>query len=82
MTDTPPDVRDRYRAMLMRRSGAERLRMGCEMFDAARVLVRASLGGSHGTSSPEFNGRLFLRTYGCDFDAETTARVVAYLERR
>ncbi|HEX7410214.1 MAG TPA: hypothetical protein VF515_21545 [Candidatus Binatia bacterium] len=38
MTDTPDAVRTRYRVMLMRRPGAERLKMACDMFDAARRL--------------------------------------------
>lgn len=77
MTDTPDAVRTRYRVMLMRRPGAERLKMACDMFDAARRLARAGLGDTTGTNrSPEFKVRLFLRIYGQDFDPETRARIV------
>jgi hypothetical protein len=80
MTDTPRLIQDRYRRMLMQRPGPERLRMGCEMFDAARALVRASLGDARGVDhTPEFNARLFLRTYAGDFTAEQTARIIAHL---
>ena len=80
MTDTPRIIQDRYRRMLMQRSGADRLRMGCDMFDAARALMRASLGDPRGlTHTPEVNARLFFRTYAGDFTPEQVARIVAHL---
>lgn len=33
MDDTPPEVEERYRAVLMQRTGEERLIMGCAMRD-------------------------------------------------
>ena len=82
MTDTPPGVQERYHRMLMQRSGVERLQMACGMFDAARVLVRAGLGdATQANHTPEFNAKLFVRTYAGDFDAPTTARIVAHLTR-
>jgi hypothetical protein len=82
MTDTPPAIQERYRRMLMQRSGVERLQMACAMFDAARILVRAGLGDVTQTNhTPEVNAKLFVRTYGGDFDAPTTARIVAHLTR-
>lgn len=82
MNDTPESVRTLVRTLLMRRSGAERLCMGGDMFDAARTLVRASLGDPSGTdASPEMKVRLFLRLYGQDFDADIRARIVARLRR-
>jgi hypothetical protein len=41
MTDTLPDVAERYRAMLMERTGEERLIMGRAMRDTAWALVEA-----------------------------------------
>jgi hypothetical protein len=80
VTDTPDHIAKLQRDMLMRRSPAERLAMGCAMFDVARRLMRASLGDPHGTdNSPEMKVQLFLRTYGSDFDDETRARIVAWL---
>jgi len=82
MNDTPESVRTLVRTLLMRRSGAERLCMGGDMFDAARTLVRASLGDPNGTdTSPEMKVRLFLRLYGQDFDADIRAHIVARLRR-
>ena len=43
MTDTPPEIAEMVRARLMALSGAERFRMGVQMFDAARRMVLASL---------------------------------------
>jgi hypothetical protein len=66
--------------MLMRRSGAERLRMGCAMFDVARRLMRAGLGDPDGMDdSPEMRARLFVRTYGTDFDPDARDRIVLWL---
>jgi hypothetical protein len=80
MTDTPDVVNQLYRKMLMRRSGSERLEMGCRMFDTARILMRAGLGDPSGTDcSPDMMARIFLRTYATDFDPATRDRIAAWL---
>ncbi|MGD0949641.1 MAG: hypothetical protein ABSA52_19710 [Candidatus Binatia bacterium] len=80
MTDTPPEVAELYRDLLMRRSGSERLEMGCRMFDTARTLMRASLGDPLGADrSRDMMARLFLRTYAADFDPATRDRIAAWL---
>lgn len=80
MIDTPPHVATRYRQMLMQRSGEERLLMGGRMFDAARTLMRAGLGDPDGADrSTEMQVKLFLRTYGQDFDPQTRDRIAARL---
>lgn len=76
MTDTPASVADLYRHLLLARSGAERLRMTCDMFDTARRMVLAGLpDGLAGEA--ERRAALFLRTYGGDFDPPTRDRIVA-----
>ena len=62
MTDTLPEIAEMVRARLMARSGAERFRMGAEMFEAARRMVLASLP-AHLTET-ERKRRLFERLYG------------------
>jgi hypothetical protein len=62
MTDTPPEIAEMVRVRLMARSGAERFRMGAEMFDAARRMVLASL--PPGLPEAERKRRLFERLYG------------------
>jgi hypothetical protein len=77
MNDTPEAMQNLYRTLLMRRSGSERVKMGCAMFDTARAFARANLQTlSH--SDDELRVRLFVRTYGADFDAETAARIAEW----
>ena len=61
MIDTSPDVDAMYRAMLLARTGAERVLMGARMFDAARAMVLASLPA--GLSESETRRQLFARLY-------------------
>jgi hypothetical protein len=77
MNDTPEAVQNLYRTLLMRRSGGERLHMGCAMFDTARALARANLQRMSLTED-ELHARLFLRTYGGDFAPDTAARIAAW----
>jgi hypothetical protein len=62
MTDTPPEIAEMVRARLMAKSGAERFRMGVEMFEAARRMVLASLPVD--LPDAERKRRLFERLYG------------------
>lgn len=67
MTDTPPEIAGMVRARLMARSGAERFRMGVEMFEAARRMALASLPA--GLTEDERKRRLFERLYGTPLPA-------------
>ena len=62
MTDTPPEIAEMVRARLMAKSGAERFRMGAQMFEAARRMVLASFPA--GLSETESKRLLFERLYG------------------
>lgn len=62
MTDTSPEVAELVRARRMALSGAERFRMGTQMFDAARRMVLASLPAN--LTETERQRRLFERVYG------------------
>ena len=62
MTDTSPEIAEMVRERLMALSGAERFRMGAEMFDAARRMVLASL--PPGLPEIERKRLLFRRFYG------------------
>jgi hypothetical protein len=62
MTDTSPEIAEMVRARLMALSGAERFRMGVQMFDAARRMALASLPA--GLTETERKSRLFERIYG------------------
>jgi hypothetical protein len=64
MNDTPPEIAEMVRGRLMALSGAERLRMGAESFEAARRMVLASL--PPGLPETERRRLLFQRIYGED----------------
>ena len=82
MTDTPPEVMARYRAMLLARSPEERLKMGSSMSATARALVRASVLARDPHASPAALRRaLFLRLYGDEFEAAERERILAWLGR-
>jgi hypothetical protein len=51
--------------------------MGCALFDTARAFARANLRVlSHSADEPR--ARLFMRTYGGDFDAATAERIAEW----
>ena len=81
MNDTSPEIDDRYRSMLMQRSGEERLMMGCAMRETARALVEASIWEQNPQAAPETVRKgLFLRFYGHEFDTQTCAKILATFE--
>ena len=80
MTDTPPEVMQRYRAMLLARSPEERLKMGCSMGATARILVRASVLAHDPQASPTAVRRaLFLHFYGHEFPAVEQEKILMRL---
>jgi Uncharacterised protein family (UPF0158) len=80
VTDTPPEVMQRYRAMLLGRSPEERLKMGCSMGATARMLVRASvLAQDPHASAAAVRRALFLRFYGHEFQAVEREKILVRL---
>lgn len=75
MTDTPPEIAELVRTRLMARTGAERFRMGVEMFEAARRMVLSSLPAD--LSESERKRRLFKRLYGVPLPAQTEGWMAA-----
>jgi len=67
MTDTSAEVAQLMHERLMARSGAERFRMGIEMFEAARRMVLASLPAN--LEAAERRRMLFERIYGMPMPA-------------
>jgi hypothetical protein len=81
MKDTPPEMDARYRAMLMQRSGEERLTMGCAMRETARALVEASILEQNPQATPkDVRKGLFLRFYGHEFDADNREKILFAIE--
>lgn len=81
MKDTSSEMDQRYRAMLMQRTGEERLIMGCAMRDTARAFMEASLKEDDPQATVEaIRKGLFLRFYGHEFEAERRAKILAAIE--
>ena len=80
MKDTSDAMERIYRDMLLKRSGEERLKMGCSMHATAQALVRASaLQADPSASHAPLKKVLFLRFYGQDFDTATRKRILRSL---
>ena len=80
MRDTSPEMEEKYRAMLMARSGEERLKMGNSMYATARALVIASILERDASISPAaLRQAVFMRFYGHEFDAATRERILTWL---
>jgi hypothetical protein len=76
MRDTTPEIQEIYHAMLMARTGPDRLRMGCDLFSTAKELVASSLAKKR---PEEVREDLFLRFYGSEFTSAVRARIVSRL---
>jgi len=77
MRDTSPEVEQKFRDLLLQRSGEERLKMGCSMHATAQALVRASILEKDPHASPAtLRQAFFLRFYGHDFDPATTEKIL------
>ena len=71
MTDTHPDIEERFFRMIMERSGEERLRMGLAMNQTVRRLVIASLlNQNREASEKDIKSAIFERFYGNDLSSE------------
>ena len=80
MKDTSEAMERRYRDMLLKRSGEERLKMGCSMHAMAQELVRTSVLQADPIASPaSLRKALFLRFYGQDFDSAARKRILRAL---
>jgi len=81
--DTSDTMERKYRDMLLKRSGEERLKMGCSMHAMAQALVRASKHAAGPfVSSVSMKKILFLRFYGQDFESAARKRILRALANR
>ena len=80
MNDTSPRADREYRELLLRKSGQERLRMGCSMHATARAFVVASiLAKDPNISAGALRQAIFARFYAADFDAVSRQRILVAL---
>ena len=81
MNDTSYEIENRFRQMMMEKSGQERLKMGFSMFDFARRQIIASIKMKHpGADRKEINKEVFLRFYSHDFTSKEREKIMNYLE--
>lgn len=79
VTDTPPEAEAMFQELLMKRSGEERVRMACDMFQAARRLILASLPVEIASNPAERRVALLLRTYESDLEDSLLTHVLGDL---
>ena len=80
MKDTSPAIERRFRSMLMQRTGAERLKMGCSMHATAQALAKAYISGQHPDARRGKHKRLlFLHFYGADFTPQQRKKILSAL---
>ena len=80
MNDTSEEMEKRYYDLLMQRSGEERLKMGCSMYDAAKEIVKSSiLNENPGLTANELKEKIFLRFYGPNFSEAQKRKIIASL---
>ncbi len=78
MTDTNPKIQKKLAAMMMKKTGVERLKMGLSMFDMAKSLVIASiLADGKGN---DIHRQLLLRFYRSDLDSKTINKILETIE--
>jgi len=80
MNDTHPDVAIRFRELMMRKSGEQRLLMGCSMYDTAKKIVRSAIYNSRpGITEAEMKKEIFLRFYGPEFSQAEREKLLSAL---
>jgi len=80
MKDTSPELEVLFKAMMMEKSGQDRLKMGFSMFDLARRQVLASILMNHPNADQrEIKREIFLRFYGQDFSSDEREKILAHI---
>lgn len=78
MNDTSPAFEKKFRRMLLKRSGEERLKMGCSMHTTSQALVKASISQKDPVAVKQ---ALFLRFYGHEFGPKARQRIIRALRK-
>ena len=77
MKDTSPQMEEKMREMIRRKSPEERFKMGCSMYDFSKELVIHAIRESNpGISPAALKRELFLRFYGNDFTPVALAKIL------
>lgn len=82
MRDTSPEVTARLHQLMKKKSGPERLMMGCSMLDLSKKIAESSIRAKEPEITAEdLHIQLFLRFYKCDFKQEERERIIRHLRR-
>ncbi|MBN2532589.1 MAG: hypothetical protein JXB88_06835 [Spirochaetales bacterium] len=66
--------------MMKKKTNAERLAMGCSMFEAAKTIVYSSiLEKKPGIAEKDLRVEMFLRFYGLDFNESEKQKIIQHL---
>lgn len=80
MKDTTPEIEEKMRQMIRKKSPEERFKMGCSMYDFSKQLVtRAILESNPGISPAGLRRELFTRFYGNDFDPARRQKMLEHI---
>jgi len=80
MRDTHPSIEDKFFSMIMKKSGEERIMMGCDMNETARRLVIASiLQKSLQLSEQDIRIAILDRFYGNELSPEVKKEFIRRL---
>jgi len=82
MNDTNPDIAVRFRNLMMSKTGQQRLRMGCSMYDTAKQIVLSAIHNRQpGITDAEIKREVFLRFYGSEFSQADKEKFLSALGR-
>lgn len=80
MKDTDSRMDKKFREMMRQKTPAERLAMGCSMFDFSKRLAISSILSEKGNlSAAALRRELFLRFYSNDFEATQQENILKHL---
>jgi hypothetical protein len=80
--DTTSESSELFHRMLMARSGEDRVKMACDMFDTAKALIIASLPPEVAADPAERSIAVLYRLYERDLAPAFLTRIAADLRRR
>lgn len=82
MNDTDPRILAKMREMIQKKTPAQRLVMGCSMYDFSKQLVINFIFREKPDISPsDLRRELFLRFYGDLLDPNKQEKIIAHLNR-
>ncbi len=80
MDDTSPEMAEKIREMIRKKTPLERLEMGCSMYATSKqLIIRAILEENPGISEKGLRQQFFLKFYGNDFNEEEREKILQYL---